>query len=193
MPASISIAPTELILGGQKSGKSARAESLAVHWLQASEQHQALFIATAQAWDAEMQARIARHQADRALRLPQMRTVEEPRAIAALIREHSRADTLIVLDCITLWLTNCMMPADAVALGAEELNVMMMDLLTALQSAPGPVVLVSNEIGLGVIPLGAEVRAYVDQLGQFNQALAAQVARVSWMLAGLPVIVKDQV
>lgn len=193
MPASISIAPTELILGGQKSGKSARAESLAVHWLHASEQHQALFIATAQAWDAEMQARIARHQADRALRLPQMRTVEEPRAIAALIREHSRADTLIVLDCITLWLTNCMMPADDAAVSVEELNVMMMDLLTALQSAPGPVVLVSNEIGLGVIPLGAEVRAYVDQLGKFNQALAAQVARVSWMIAGLPVIVKDQV
>lgn len=193
MPASISIAPTELILGGQKSGKSARAESLAVHWLHASEQHQALFIATAQAWDAEMQARIARHQADRALRLPQMRTVEEPRAIAALIREHSRADTLIVLDCITLWLTNCMMPADDAAVSVEELNVMMTDLLTALQSAPGPVVLVSNEIGLGVIPLGAEVRAYVDQLGKFNQALAAQVARVSWMIAGLPVIVKDQV
>lgn len=193
MPASISIAPTELILGGQKSGKSARAESLAVHWLHASEQHQALFIATAQAWDAEMQARIARHQADRALRMPQMRTVEEPRAIAALIREHSKADTLIVLDCITLWLTNCMMPADDTAVSVEELNVMMTGLLTALQSAPGPVVLVSNEIGLGVIPLGAEVRAYVDQLGKFNQALAAQVARVSWMIAGLPVIVKDQV
>lgn len=193
MPASISIAPSELILGGQKSGKSARAETLAVHWLQASEQHQAVFIATAQAWDAEMQARIARHQADRALRLPQMRTLEEPLAIAALIRQHSRADTLIVLDCITLWLNNCMTPVDDVPLGAEELNATLMELLVALQSAQGPIVLVSNEIGLGVIPLGAQVRAYVDQLGKFNQALAAQVARVSWMLAGLPVIVKDQV
>lgn len=193
MPTSIAIAPSELILGGQKSGKSARAEMLAAHWLQTSEQHQALFIATAQAWDTEMQVRIARHQADRALRLPQMRTVEEPRAIAEVIRQHSKPETLIVLDCITLWLTNCMMPVDHAALGVEELDAVMMDLLTALQSAPGPIVLVSNEIGLGVIPLGVDVRTYVDQLGKFNQVLAAQVARVCWMLAGLSVIVKESV
>ena len=85
----LSIARSELILGGQKSGKSARAESLAQSWLHTHADHQAIFIATAQAWDDEMQARIAHHQADRALRLPSMRTIEEPLAVAATIRAHA--------------------------------------------------------------------------------------------------------
>ena len=101
------IAASEFILGGQKSGKSRRAEALAHQWLTASSEHHAVLIATAQPWDSEMEARIARHQADRAERVPGMRTVEEPLALAEAITQHSRPDTLLVVDCLTLWLTNC--------------------------------------------------------------------------------------
>ncbi len=85
----LAIAKSELILGGQKSGKSRRAELLARQWLDAAPDHQAVLIATAQPWDEEMRQRIARHQADRAERVPGMRTVEEPIALAAAIRQHS--------------------------------------------------------------------------------------------------------
>ena len=93
---------SELILGGQKSGKSRRAELLAHGWLSGSPQRQAVLIATAQPHDYEMRARIARHQAERAQRVPGLRTVEEPRALAQAIAEHSRVDTLLVVDCLTL-------------------------------------------------------------------------------------------
>lgn len=181
------IARSELILGGQKSGKSARAESLAQSWLHTHADHQAIFIATAQAWDDEMQARIARHQADRALRLPSMRTIEEPLAVAATIRAHSHPDTLIVLDCLTLWLTNWLMPntPEPQDLQLNVVEQAIADLRDAVSNARGPVVIVSNEIGLGVIPMGREVRAYVDHLGLLNQALAATVERVSLMVAGM--------
>lgn len=110
MAEAISLARSELILGGQKSGKSRRAERLAQAWLEGGNTHQAVLIATAQPWDEEMQARIARHQADRAVRVPGMRTLEEPRQLAQAIRAHSRPDTLLVVDCLTLWLTNWLMP-----------------------------------------------------------------------------------
>ena len=107
----------ELILGGQKSGKSRRAESLAAAWLAGlavnGVPRQATFIATAQPWDAEMQQRIARHQADRALRVPGMATLEEPVALAQAIARLSAPHHLLVVDCLTLWLTNLLMPADA--------------------------------------------------------------------------------
>ena len=88
---------SELILGGQKSGKTARAESLAAAWLAEAPEHRAVYIATAQAWDEEMRERIARHQRDRAERVPRMATVEEPVELARAIGQHSRADTLIVV------------------------------------------------------------------------------------------------
>jgi adenosyl cobinamide kinase/adenosyl cobinamide phosphate guanylyltransferase len=107
----------ELILGGQKSGKSRRAESLAANWLAGPAENglprQATFIATAQPWDAEMQQRIARHQADRAVRVPGMATLEEPLALADAIARLSAPHHLLVVDCLTLWLTNLLMPADA--------------------------------------------------------------------------------
>jgi len=106
------IAKSELILGGQKSGKSRRAELLARQWLDQSRDHRAVLIATAQPWDDEMRQRIARHQADRAQRVPGMATVEEPLALAETIQQHSHAQTLVVVDCLTLWLTNRLMPAD---------------------------------------------------------------------------------
>jgi len=196
----LNVARSELILGGQKSGKSRRAEALAQRWLAQSGAHQAVLIATAQAWDDEMRARIARHQADRAERLPGLRTLEEPLQLARAIQTHSRPDTLIVVDCLTLWLTNQLMPIDAPQGDAsvvpdkpDLINKMhVAKLLDAIGQACGPLVLVGNEIGLGVIPLGAQVRAFVDALGLLNQGVAQVCQRVTLMAAGLPLSLKDK-
>lgn len=107
------IARSELILGGQKSGKSRRAEMLARQWLAQSPAHRALLVATGQPWDDEMRARIARHQRERAERVPGLATVEEPRDLAAALARHGAPGTLLVIDCLTLWLTNWLMPASA--------------------------------------------------------------------------------
>ena len=189
----MTIAKSELILGGQKSGKSRRAELLAQQWLAQSPQHEAVLIATAQPWDDEMRQRISRHQTDRAARVPGMATVEEPVALAETIQKHSQPNTLVVVDCLTLWLTNRLMPVDLepnkpVALMGSAPAA---SLLIAIAQAPGPVVLVGNEIGLGVIPMGREVRAFVDALGKLNQDVAAACQRVTLMAAGLPLTLKD--
>lgn len=188
------IARSEFILGGQKSGKSRRAELLARTWLAQSPAHRAVLIATAQAWDDEMRERIARHQRERAERVPGMITVEEPRDVAAALVRHGTADTLVVVDCLTLWLTQWIMPAES-----EQNMPLALDwqaqaahFFEALAGCPGPVVLVGNEIGLGVIPLGPQVRAFVDALGVLNQRAAAACSRVTLMAAGLPLTLKDQ-
>lgn len=191
----LKLARSELILGGQKSGKSRRAEMLARDWLNQSAGHRAVLIATARPGDPEMRLRIARHRADRAARLPGMETVEEPLALAETLLRYSRADTLVVVDCLTLWLTNWMLPMQSEAAqnparpafdGKQQAL-----LLEAVAGASGPVVLVGNEIGLGVIPLGGEVRAFVDALGQLNQEVARVCQRVTLMAAGLPLTLKD--
>ena len=192
--AELRVVRSELILGGQKSGKTARAESLAAAWLGQSPQHRAVYIATARAWDQEMRERIARHQRRRVERVPRMETVEEPLELAHAIGEHSRADTLIVVDCLTLWLTALLMPAVPMPPpgSAEETGAAPATpgIATALRASAGPIVLVSNEIGLGVIPLGQEVRAFVDALGCVNQEAAAACERVTLMSAGLPLMLK---
>ncbi|MEO8121187.1 MAG: bifunctional adenosylcobinamide kinase/adenosylcobinamide-phosphate guanylyltransferase [Rhodoferax sp.] len=189
------VARSELILGGQKSGKSRRAELLARDWLAASPSHRAVLIATAQPWDEEMRERIARHQVDRAARVPGMTTVEEPLALAEKITQHSRPDTLVVVDCLTLWLTNSLMPVQQIYESNRPLAPVPIAqtamLFEAISAAPGPVVLVGNEIGLGVIPMGAEVRAFVDALGCLNQNVARVCQRVTLMAAGLPLTLKD--
>lgn len=184
----VDIARSEFILGGQKSGKSRRAELIAKHWLDATVAHRAVLIATGQAWDDEMRERIARHQRDRALRVPGMVTVEEPVALSEVLQRHTAPHTLVVVDCLTLWLTNLLMPAHGVPLDAVGPT---QELCRAIEQAQGPVVLVGNEIGLGVIPMGREVRAFVDALGGLNQAVASVCARVTLMAAGLPLTLKE--
>ncbi|MET3392309.1 bifunctional adenosylcobinamide kinase/adenosylcobinamide-phosphate guanylyltransferase [Variovorax atrisoli] len=183
----------EFILGGQKSGKSRRAEQRAVDWLAAGARaRRAVLIATAQAYDDEMQERIVRHQADRAERVPGMRTIEEPVELARAIVTQSTPETLVVVDCLTMWLTNLLMPMpieDARPVTRTPATHIAM-LLVALRDAPGPVVLVGNEIGLGVIPMGRETRAFVDALGRLNQDVAAACGRVTLMAAGLPLSLK---
>ena len=196
----LSIARSELILGGQKSGKSRRAEWLAKTWLAASPQHKATLIATGQAGDEEMRHRIARHQRERAERVPGLQTLEEPRLLAEAIAAHSHPDTLLVVDCLTLWLTNWLMPFELPVdenfesnrPPAPDLYAPIAMLLGAIRSAPGPLVLVGNEIGLGVIPMGREVRAFVDALGRLNQDVAQACARVTLMAAGLPLTLKGR-
>lgn len=190
------IARSELILGGQKSGKSRRAEMLAREWLAQSPAHRALLVATGQPWDDEMRARIARHRRERAERVPGLATVEAPRDLAVALARHGAPDTLVVVDCLTLWLTNWLMPASAPEYEpnrppGHDWQAQAALFLEAVRQAPGPVVLVGNEIGLGVIPLGREVRAFVDALGTLNQQAAQACARVTLMAAGLPLFLKN--
>ncbi len=196
----------ELILGGQKSGKSRRAELLALQWLQQDATHRVVLLATALAGDAEMAQRIARHQQDRqgcpelAARLS---THEVPHQLAQAIAQHSQPQVLVVVDCLTLWLTNWLMPLDPTHQDLAQQYLVkepppadtpfataQNQLLEALGQAPGPVVLVSNEIGLGVVPMGEQVRQFVDALGVLNQQVAAVCQRVTFMAAGLPLVLK---
>ena len=182
---------TEFILGGQRSGKSRRAELLARAWLQAASGHRATLIATGQPWDDEMRARIERHQSDRAERVPGLATLEEALRLPECLAEHSRPDHLLVVDCLTLWLTNLLMPrTEQNQPFPHSEHDFVATLLGAISGAPGPVVLVSNEIGLGVIPMGRDVRAFVDALGRLNQAVAQRCHRVTLMAAGLPLTLK---
>jgi adenosylcobinamide kinase/adenosylcobinamide-phosphate guanylyltransferase len=184
----------ELILGGQKSGKSGRAEMLASAWLAASSDRKAVLIATGQAHDEEMAERIARHRRERALRVPGMAAVEEPLLLAQCIDRLASPSTLLVVDCLTLWLANWLMPAvprdehDPVAAFEAQADA----LIAALGRCAGPAILVSNEIGLGVVPMGRDVRTYVDTLGTLNRRLAEVCERVTLMTAGLPLFLKGR-
>ncbi|MDP2020964.1 MAG: bifunctional adenosylcobinamide kinase/adenosylcobinamide-phosphate guanylyltransferase [Hydrogenophaga sp.] len=184
---------SEFILGGQRSGKSRRAEVLARQWLERSPDHRAVMVATGQAWDDERRERIARHRRDRAERVPGLVTVEEPLALAEALGRVGDAKTQVVVACLTLWMTNLMMPLDAEqALDEPAVIAAGHALCEAIAAVPGPVVLVGNEIGLGVIPLGREVRQFVDALGRLNQSVAAACERVTLMAAGLPLTLKDK-
>ncbi len=198
-PASLALARSELILGGQKSGKSRRAEALAQRWLAQDPEHRAVLIATALAGDDEMRQRIARHQQDRRACVPGLQTIDEPWQLAHAINQHSQPHTLVLVDCLTLWLTNGLMPLNqpddqtfvTKQPPAQDHQAQATMLLEAIDIAHGPLVLVGNEIGLGVIPLGAQVRGFVDALGLLNQQVAARCERVTLMAAGLPLTLKD--
>lgn len=179
----------EFILGGQKSGKSRLAEERARDWLAAGAGRRAVLIATGLACDDEMRARIARHRQERAARVPGLLTREEPRALAEAVRRESDPDTLVVVDCLTLWLTQALMPPPGWT-SLPDPDSAGEDVCAALAAASGPVVVVSNEIGLGVIPLGAPVRRFVDALGRLNQRVAAVAERVTLMVAGCPLVVR---
>jgi len=103
---------------------------------------------------------------------------------------HSRPDVLLVVDCLTMWLTNGMMPMHPQPNDVFDVDNQVSALIASIAMAPGPVVLVGNEIGMGVIPMGAEVRAFVDSLGRLNQCVAQACARVTLMVAGLPLPLK---
>jgi adenosylcobinamide kinase/adenosylcobinamide-phosphate guanylyltransferase len=189
MTRAITIARSELILGAQKSGKTVRAESLAAAWLDESPEHRAVYIATAQAWDEDMRERIWQHRRRRAERVPRMLTVEEPLELAHAIGRHSRADTLIVVDCLTLWLTARLMssvPGDASTGTTAPADT----IAHALRVCAGPIVLISNEIGPGAVPAGTDARTFLEALGGLNQQASAACERVTLMSAGQALVLK---
>ncbi|MCW8156682.1 bifunctional adenosylcobinamide kinase/adenosylcobinamide-phosphate guanylyltransferase [Stutzerimonas stutzeri] len=168
----------ELILGGARSGKSRFAERLA-----AESGLAVSYIATSQPLDGEMVERIAHH---RERRPAHWTLVEEPLQLARVLREQAAANRCLLVDCLTLWLTNLLMLDDPARL-AEERDA----LLECLDGLPGRILLVSNETGLGVVPLGELTRRYVDEAGWLHQAVAERAQRVTFMVAGLPMRLKE--
>jgi adenosylcobinamide kinase/adenosylcobinamide-phosphate guanylyltransferase len=165
-----------LVLGGARSGKSAHAERLA-----RETGFSRVYIATAQAFDDEMRVRIARHKADRAS--DGWLTIEEPIGLAAAIARHTSPDAVVLVDCLTLWLSNIM-------LGERDVSRMQAALLSVLDGARGPVILVSNEVGLGIVPETKLGRDFRDAQGRLNQAVAAIASHVVFVAAGLPLNLK---
>lgn len=169
-----------LILGGARSGKSRYAEQQA----QAVTDLEVIYIATAQALDTEMQARIAMHQNQRP---SQWHTIEQPLALAAAIQraQQHNPQAAILVDCLTLWLTNCLLHENP-SLWAQERE----QLLTLLPTLTQPIYLVGNEVGGGIVPLGELSRRFVDENGWLHQAIAAIASDVTLVVAGIPMAVK---
>lgn len=168
--------PVTLVLGGARSGKSAYAERLIL-----GAADQATYLATGFAGDAEMADRIAHH---RARRGGVWATCEEPLEIAASLRQCAEPGRPILVDCLTLWLSNLMAQSRDIVSETQTL-------LGSLPALRGPVVFVSNEVGLGIVPDNVLAREFRDHAGRLNQALAAAADRVVFVAAGLPLILKD--
>jgi adenosylcobinamide kinase/adenosylcobinamide-phosphate guanylyltransferase len=165
-----------LVLGGARSGKSRFAESLVI-----GSRLKPLYVATASAGDEEMTARIEEH---RQRRGRHWLTIEEPVNLTAVLGQLARADTAVLVDCLTLWLNNLMMRGIDIATEVEELA----GIIPALA---GPVVFVSNEVGLGLVPDNPMGREFRDHAGRLNQVVAARAARVYFVAAGLPLALKQ--
>ena len=170
----------ELILGGARSGKSTLAEQKAV-----ASGLAVTYIATADpldlADDKEMLARIAHHRAQRPV---EWLLVEEPRYLATLLKTLAAPDRLLLVDCLTLWLSNL--------LHKDEVLKETQALLDVLPTLPGHIILVSNEVGMGIVPLGELTRRYVDEAGRLHQRIAAIADSVSFVAAGIPLRLKPQ-
>ncbi len=163
------------VIGGARSGKSRHAQRLAEDSGDAL-----LFIATAQAYDKEMRDRIARHQADRDSR---WRTIEAPIDLAAAIASEDREGTMILVDCLTLWASNLL-------LSESDPEPQVAALLQAVAAPRGRIILVANEVGLGIVPDNALARAFRDLAGMINQRVAAISDRVDMIVAGIPLTLK---
>ncbi|MDB5686179.1 MAG: bifunctional adenosylcobinamide kinase/adenosylcobinamide-phosphate guanylyltransferase [Rhizorhabdus sp.] len=164
-----------LFLGGARSGKSRIAQAEAEKG-----SGELVYIATAEALDAEMTDRIGRHRADRG---PRWRTVECPIDLAGAIGRESAPGRTLLVDCLTLWLSNLMF-------AERDLEEATGELMAAIGAAPGELMFVSNEVGFGIVPENALARAFRDEAGRLNQAVAAQVDSVSFVAAGLTLKLK---
>ena len=167
----------ELILGGVRSGKSRLAEQHAL-----ASGLQVVYVATAQARDAEMQRRVAEHQ----VRRPESwLSVEAGQNLAEVLQREASAQRCLLVDCLTLWLTQLLCDA-----GERELRRECAALLEVLPGLSGQVILVSNETNMGIVPMGELSRRYCDEAGRLHQQLASLCERVTLMVAGIPLIVK---
>ena len=167
----------QLVLGGMKSGKSRLAETLAKN-----SNKKVIYIATSNANDKEMLLRVEKHQA---YRPDSWQTIEEPIKLTETLKQCANENTCILIDCLTLWLTNLLMKEDTSLLQAEVAN-----LLETLSGLPGHIIFVSNETGLGIIPMGELTRQFCDEAGLLHQEIATICDRVIFTVAGLPHVLK---
>ena len=186
-----------LVFGGARSGKSGFSERIAQQWsVEGTQYKEVIYIATANvSTDPEMQERIAHHQSQRP---KHWLTIEEKFALGDAIGKYSRPETVLLIDCLTVWLSNCIFadttvfpevgPITPPAMFTQQ----RLALLDALTHAQGKVILVSNEVGMGIVPMGAISRWFVDEAGRLNQATAAICEHVVWVAAGLPLYLKGQ-
>jgi len=179
----------ELIIGGARSGKSLLAETRAKE-----SGLQVIYVATAQALDGEMVQRIAHH---RARRPAQWGLLEAPLELAATLRRHAAPEVCLLVDCLTLWLSNLLFAGDAARqaeagepVSCPRLQGELQALSDILPQLPGRIILVSNEVGWGIVPMAAVSRLFVDEQGRLNQRVAALSERVTLVAAGLPLVLK---
>jgi adenosylcobinamide kinase/adenosylcobinamide-phosphate guanylyltransferase len=176
-----------LVLGGARSGKSRFAEQAAIESAK-----NVVYVATATVYDDEMQQRIDRHIDDRPAH---WLTVEEPLLLAKVLQQHADKDTCLLVDCLTLWLTNVLMAEQSQANDnpavIRSLAEYKEELLATLASLPGQVVLVSNEVGQGIVPMGELSRRFVDEAGWLHQDIARIANKVTLVVAGLPMKLKS--
>jgi adenosylcobinamide kinase/adenosylcobinamide-phosphate guanylyltransferase len=168
-----------LVLGGARSGKSRFAEQAAI-----GSGKEVIYIATATVYDDEMQQRINRHIDDRP---EHWLTVEEPLLLADTLKKYADKDKCLLVDCLTLWLTNVLMAEQE----GKPLADYKKELLTVLGALPGQVILVSNEVGQGIVPMGELSRRFVDEAGWLHQEIAAIAQQVTLVVAGLPMLLKS--
>jgi adenosylcobinamide kinase / adenosylcobinamide-phosphate guanylyltransferase len=168
-----------LVLGGARSGKTRYALTEAQRL--ASTSRTLVMIATAVAGDDEMTARIARHREERGTA---WRTIEEPLALAAMVTREASAKHVIVVDCLTLWLTNLMLADEDVEAASDAL-------LQSLALPDLDILLISNEVGFGIVPDNALARRFRDEAGRLHQRIAATADRVVLVVAGIPMVVKE--
>ena len=169
----------ELVLGGARSGKSAYAEQLATNT-----QQEVVYIATAQAGDDEMARRIAQHQLQRPAH---WKTVEAPLELTRILKSEAAAHHCLLVDCLTLWLTNCLLHDDQNYWPQQR-----QQFLQILTELPGSIIMVSNEVGHGIVPLGELNRRFVDEAGWLHQAVAQRADKVVLVTAGLPQYLKGK-
>ena len=167
----------ELVLGGARSGKSRFAEQLAIETGKRK-----LYIATAQSLDDEMSERIRIHQKRRA---NEWETVEENHALANVLREHAGQNNCLLVDCLTLWVSNLLHLDSEDRWQTEKEN-----LLQTLPTLPGHIIMVSNEVGSGIVPMGELSRRFVDEIGWLHQDISRISDRVTLITAGLPLVLK---
>jgi adenosylcobinamide kinase/adenosylcobinamide-phosphate guanylyltransferase len=178
-----------LVLGGARSGKSAFAERLAQE-----SGKEVIYIATARSGDGEMASRIAQH---RQQRPDEWITIEEPLGLGEAVQQWCTPGRLVLVDCLTLWLSNMLFidGGDYPEVGSIKLPTLFHQLraefLDTLDQVRGDLVLVSNEVGMGIVPMGAVSRAFTDEAGRLNQAVAARCERALFVAAGLPLTLKD--